>query len=289
VEIIESDRNGSFPLVILGPTGGSSAVNLINRFCHSNADIEKFVATIIKKEKELIGPDKIIAEIVHLPESRIGNILYRPALREYEIPYLAKESVEKDFRIPITDLFISTKDGKNIILKSRRLDREIIPRLSTAHNFFTPKSLPIYHFLCSIQTYEFKGGVSFSWGATLESSNFFFPRVQYKNVIFSLARWKFKEKHFGDLPKKGSNDFSSQIEDFRKKYGLPSCVSLIKGDNKLTIDFASYQSAELFVDEVKKSEFELEEVIEFNKSPLITDENKNVYKNEIVFGFYKKL
>jgi hypothetical protein len=55
------------------------------------------------KEKKY-HPDKILAEIVHIPESRTGNILRRPILRDYEIAYLSNSGVSRDYTLDINDL-----------------------------------------------------------------------------------------------------------------------------------------------------------------------------------------
>src|SRR5690606_15144327 len=61
--------------------GGSSAIYLLGRFGSGNKQIGDLVNDIAKSEQEK-NPKAILAEIVHLPESRTGNILMRPIFRE---------------------------------------------------------------------------------------------------------------------------------------------------------------------------------------------------------------
>lgn len=64
-------------MIYLRSTGGSSATNLLGRFAHTDQQIYNLVSSIAEREQEL-NPTVIIAEIVHLPENRTGNILQRP-------------------------------------------------------------------------------------------------------------------------------------------------------------------------------------------------------------------
>ncbi|MCL2042327.1 MAG: lantibiotic dehydratase family protein [Bacteroidales bacterium] len=181
---IFSNKAGE-PLVYVHGSGGSSAANMLGRFCHVNQELENYVKEITDFEQAQ-NLDVVYAEIVHLPESRTGNILLRPVLRPYEIPYLSKSSVAEEFQIPLSDLYVSV-NGKNVFLRSKRLNKRVVPRLSTAHNF-SFNSMPVYHFLCDMQTQGLRGGIGFSWGS-LANEYEFLPRATYKNVVLSLAKW----------------------------------------------------------------------------------------------------
>jgi hypothetical protein len=284
IEVVQPEASSAPPIIILRLVGGSSAANLIGRFAHINPDIRRHVEMIIEQENQIIGPNKIIAEIVHLPKSRVGNVLFRPVLRKYEIPYLAKESVTGEFAIPITDLMISVKGGKTLHLRSRKLNKEIVPRLTTAHNF-SRDSLPIYHFLSALQATGTKSDISFRWGSYFESVSFL-PRVVYKNIIFSLATWKFKKRDLLNLPKIGSSDFVGSVASFKRKNNLPDLVSLVSDDNKLLIDLNDRESQILLFNEIKDQDFILEEFIDYSKTSLIKRQGDS-FRNEILLGFYK--
>ena len=100
------------------------------------------------RAEEALRPDAVFAEIVHLNEGRIGNILCRPVLRAHEIVYLGVSGAPADHQIHIDDLVVGVRGGR-IVLWSRRLDSEVVPRLTTAHNFRL-RSLAVYRFLCAL-------------------------------------------------------------------------------------------------------------------------------------------
>jgi hypothetical protein len=83
-----------------------SAAKLLAVFC-KNAAIHNLTKRSLKRKN--ISSDKILAEIVHIPESRTGNILRRPILRDYEIAYLSNSGVSRDYTLDINDLMVSIK------------------------------------------------------------------------------------------------------------------------------------------------------------------------------------
>src|SRR5205807_7013034 len=102
------------------------------RFCHAGDQLCQLVRAHLAAE-EAVHPDRVFAEVVHLPEGRVGNILSRPVLRSYEIPYLGRSGAPPSRQLSLSDLLVSVQ-GERIVLRSRRLGREVIPRLTTAPN-----------------------------------------------------------------------------------------------------------------------------------------------------------
>jgi lantibiotic biosynthesis protein len=258
---------------------GASATSLLGRFSHLDTSILDLCDDIVAIENALHS-DSIIAEIVHLPHARTGNVLYRNFRRKYEIPYLANASVDQEYQIAIDDLCVSVKNGK-VVLRSKRWNKEIIPRLSNAHNY-GHNSLPIYHFLCDVQNQE-STGFGFSWGG-LQSEFDFLPRLSYKEVILSKATWNLHKTDIDAIVATDENKVISTIRDFRTKRNIPDMVCLIDGDNEVIINFTNDWSCIVFQSMLKgKKMVQLTEFL-FNENSITQK-----YCNEIIVSVHQNL
>lgn len=189
----EAMNDGDFQLYLRG-AGGPSGARLLGRFCHPEDRLRSRVEGHLRQE-EALQPDAVFAEIAHLPEGRVGNVLCRPVLRDYEIPFLGRSGADPSRQIPITDLDVSVS-GQTIELRSRRLGRRVIPRLTNAHNF-SARSLGIYRFLCSLQHQGVRPGLGWAWGAL--DGLAFLPRVTFGRVLLSRATWRVEPREVEDL------------------------------------------------------------------------------------------
>lgn len=235
--------------VFLQSAGGSSANQLVGRFCYADENIEQLCKDVAAHEQEVFG-DAIRAEIVHITESRLGNILQRPVLSQYEIPYMAQSVLPTEFQIPISDLIISVRNNQ-VLLRSKRLNKRVIPVLSSAHNF-SSNSLTVYHFLCSLQLQNIQSFVSFSWGAIRDKAEFL-PRVTYKDVILSPATWQFRKKRYKNVvDAKTEEDLLVLINQFRTENNMPRFVSIADGDNELVLDLENALCLKVLKEELKK-------------------------------------
>ena len=265
--------------------GGSSAANLLGRFCHSDSAINTYVNDIVTIEKQC-NPDALLAEIVHLPESRVGNILMRPALREYEIPYLAKSILPTEKQLPIEDLMLSIKRGK-LILRSKKYNKEVLPRLTNAHNY-SSGALPIYQFLANMQSQGKRAGINFNWGPYGDSFSFL-PRVVYKGVILSPKTWNLKEKDIKELQEsqKEATQFQTALDRFIDEKKLHQYVLLEEGDNELLVNFKNHTSVKMLLSTVKRNKkFKLIEFLHIDSNnPEVSD---TYFTNQVVLSFYNE-
>jgi thiopeptide-type bacteriocin biosynthesis protein len=238
-------NQGRFQVLIDGVSGPSGA-RLLGRFCHADPALRQQVEQHLRAE-EALRPDAIFAEIIHLPEGRIGNILCRPVLRGHEIAYLGRSGACAERQLPIADLLVSVEDGR-IVLRSERLGREVIPRLTSAHNY-AYRSLGVYRFLCALQNQGVAAGLGWDWGA-LEGAAFL-PRVSNGRLVLARARWRVEHDELRTLGAvRGAARFHA-AQEWRARRRLPRWVVLADGDNELPIDLDNALSVESFVDLVK--------------------------------------
>ena len=283
-EILQDNEQGcSF---YIKSAGGMSAAALLGRFCHLDELILNHTLAITEKEAQMY-PDVIFAEIVHLPESRIGNILLRPVLRPHEIPYLAKAGVSDEFVIRPDDLYVSVQNN-SIRLSSKRLNKEIVPRMSTAHNYSGQNPMPVYHFLCDMQHQSGRTGLWFRWHEAAQHLDYL-PRVVYKNCILSQARWTVRgneTKSFSEI--KDDNELLLKIKEWKDGRNIPDSVVLADGDNELYVDMKNTLSIRSWLSVVKKRpSFQLEEFL-FNPETAIVHGPEGVFTNEFIFAFYRE-
>jgi lantibiotic biosynthesis protein len=215
-QLINSESNQLY----IEQVGGVSATNLIGRFTTLNNDVYNIAKDITAKEAEN-NPEVIYAGIVHLPDDRMGNILFRRRLTKYEIPFLGKPTLGNDFEIPVEDLYISVRNDK-IVLRSNSMNTVIVPRLLSAYNY-NKSSLPVFHFLCHLQSQNYHTDLGFNWGAGAHFSKFR-PRVTYKQHILHPATWQFKKADVQHLHK-STDLLEIAFGDFRKKWKIPASLN----------------------------------------------------------------
>ena len=255
----------------------------------SNKLRERVSQHLLKRESSVatvataisLNPDKILAEIVHLPESRTGNILKRPHLRCYEIPYIAKSTLPLLNQLKISDLVVSVSNNR-VILKSKRLQKEVLPRLTNAHNY-SPKALPIYHFLCDLEYQNKRRYIVFTWPKMAYKFPFL-PRVIYKDIILSKAKWIISKETIQKIITQPSDEnLLDWITEWRKKYYVTEYVQLIQGDNALLIKLTHLESVRLFVNMIKnKNNVILEEFLHLLK------DDSELFVNECIITFYNE-
>ena len=279
--IIETFKNDQIALVT---AGNVSAAKILGRFCNGNPEIYNLTKQIIQKENEY-HDDKILAEIVHIPESRTGNILKRPPLRKHEISYLCKSGVLKESNLELEDLYVSVKSNR-IVLRSKKYNREILPCMSNAHNF-TNNSLPIYHFLCELEIQDTKPIFSFNWGV-LDLHYNYFPRVIYKGIILCKAKWKIKKEEIASFYKLDQNVMKDLFFKWRSQRNIPRFVNWLNYDNTLLFDLESSIAIELFLKSIKqKEEFFLEEFL-FTEKSIVKNNTGDDFSNQIILSYYKE-
>lgn len=280
VEILFKDKE---ELIAIESSGNYSAAKLIGRFCNGEEAIHNLAKEIIQKEAAL-NANQILAEIVHIPQSRTGNVLRRPCLREYEIPYLANSILPVANQITIEDLYISIKNDA-VILKSKSLHKEIIPCLSNAHNY-SYNSVPIYHFLSDLQGQSVNPIPSFSWGI-LESHHNYFPRVLYSGVILSKAKWIIQYNEIEKIIK--STTMFADFKTWKTTKKFPQFVNLVSGDNTLLLDLNQEICVTLLLKSIKpNSKIILEEFL-FEDNSVVKDANSNSFANQFILSFHKTI
>jgi thiopeptide-type bacteriocin biosynthesis protein len=266
--------------VLVENVHASGAVYL-GRFCHGDARLEAAVRDYLRAE-EALRPDAVFAEIVHLPQGRHGNVICRPALRQHDLVFLGQSGVPEAERIEIADLWVSVEQGR-VMLRSKRLGKEVIPRLTNAYN--TLHGLGIYRFLAAMQ-HQGRFGVGFRWGPFAGADHL--PRVVYGRSVLSLAYWNV---HASRLEEWGAAEGAARFEAvqrFRRQANLPRWVCLKDGDNLLPIDLDNVLCIETLVQLTRnRASIVLEEIYP-GLDGLCVEGRDGRYVHEVVVPFLRQ-
>ena len=237
---------------------GPSAAGMLGRFAYGDSQLHNLTLHITQEEQRL-NEGVIFAEIIHLPDNRTGNVILHPAFREYEIPYLAQSSLPAEQQIPIQDLYLRVVD-QQLQLFSKKLDKQIIPRLSNMHNYAL-HALPIYHFLCDLQKQGLHTAYLFEW-KTQPFRFTFLPRVRYKNIVLSVAQWQLEQADISALQQSTMAALPAAVQRFREQWQLPQLLVLADGDHELLIDLDNLYTVQAWLRTVKqRTAFTLKEFL----------------------------
>ncbi len=245
------------PNVLQGSTSGapcfilqsvSSGAGLFGRFCRSDAELERHVKALLRSE-EALQPDAIFAELVHLPDDRVGNVVCRPALRAKDLPCLGHSGLQRAEQIRIADLTI-TVEGERIVLRSRELGREVLPRLTCAHNVAAPNA-SVYRFLAALTKQDGVSGLAFGWGPFAAAR--FLPRVVFGNVVLSAASWRIDKPAIAAWLRLTTEERQREIGAWRAREAIPRWVQVGRGDNLLSLDLDNPWCVDALADDLHRS------------------------------------
>jgi len=232
--------------ILLQSAGGLHANTLLSRFAYMNDGIKSLCKSIADFEKQ-ISDEVIYAEIVWIPDGKEANITRKITYSDYEIPIYYKSSLSVKNQILLSDILVCIENNE-VILKSKRFKKKIIPRLSSAHNFLASNN-SIYRFLSSLQS---QNSLSLSiLPDFLNSKKRFFPRITYKNIILHPCCWILQESDIVLI--KNSKTPQEDLKKFFKKWKVNHCILLCQGDNELFLDISNDSYLIILLDEICKN------------------------------------
>lgn len=241
------DRGATSPRVVLQSVTGPSGAKMSGRFCHADAALHRHILDHLAAE-ESHRPEALYCEIVHLPEGRLGNVICRPVFRAYEIVYLGRSGAPVDHQITVDDIVVSLQDDR-IMLRSKSLGRELIPRLTTAHNTEF-KAMSVYGFLAAVQSQGCAGALSWQWEHLQHLP--YLPRVRVGRVVLSRRTWRLTRPEIESACRGTEAERFRAVQQLRRDKKFPRHVGLVEWDNILPIDLDNCVSIEVFTDTVAK-------------------------------------
>jgi thiopeptide-type bacteriocin biosynthesis protein len=269
--------------VYLDHAGGPSGARLLGRFCHADERIRAGVEEHLAAE-ESHAPGALFAEVVHLPGGRVGNVLSRPVLRAREIPFLGVSGAPREHQIPASDLLV-TVNGDRVRLRSKSLGPEILPRLSTAHNF-SRESLGVYRFLGALQGQGRARSVEWTWGPMAAAP--FLPRVTSGRLVLCRAQWRLLKADLEPLTSVTGAARYRAAQDWRRERNMPRHLVLADGDNELLVDFLNPLSLDAGVELLKsRDEVTLTEVFP-SSDELCAESPEGRFFHELLVPFVRR-
>jgi thiopeptide-type bacteriocin biosynthesis protein len=226
----EALDSGDYRALLKGMLGPSAA-RMLGRFCHGDPVLLAELRRHLRAE-EALRPEAVFAEIAHLPSGRMGNVLARPLLRAYELPYLGRSGAPPERWIPLQDLQVGLV-GDRVALWSTALEREVLPRLSSAANIHRRPS-PLYQFLAALQNQDAQTWCGFKWGRLEQESSL--PRVTHGRFVLARAQWRIGAAGMrlvaaAQTPQARFRAF----QQLRRERGWPAQMLLGDGDHELPV------------------------------------------------------
>ena len=216
-------------LSVISPPG-----RLVARFGHTQDNIRQMLHRWAVREQEQVG-DAIMAEVVHMPQPRIGNVLSRPAFHEWEVPVMTRGSKGSDRTIPVHDLLIAPVNGR-LILWSQGLQREVVPRQTTAHGVWYGKHANAYRLLSDLASQGITGAVGWRWRHQVIRKQL--PRIRIGNCVLARRQWFLTQDEVRALFRAITDGRAEDLLSLWRAHGLPDSGALAYFDRELAFSRA---------------------------------------------------
>lgn len=273
---------GQYTLVVNPLTATRQAGTLFGRFLYlfDSAQREQ-LRKLIKQEEELY-PDVLFVEAGFSPShARVTNIAFHENVREFQLQM--HFHAPSDQTLDLEDIYVGSRKNR-LYLYSKKLKKELHVVLSSAIN----KQLapPVLRFLLEISQQRFTAFNPSIWRQN--AANVFLPRVSYKNIILSPARWLLNSLDLQLTEKSSAKETEKAIREAFIYFKIPDEVYLTHLDNRLLINWKNPDHFSLILQHfARKKEILLFEFIARAHESLVRSE-KGGHATEFVVPCVKK-
>jgi lantibiotic biosynthesis protein len=272
--------NGNYTLVMNPVVASTQAGSTFGRFLHLWDDSTKERLRHLLKKEESLFPDAAFVE-VSFPtlRPRTLNVCFHPSVRDLQLNLQYQNPTETN--LELDDIFVGTRE-ESLYLYSKKLGKEIKLTLGTAVN--PDVAPPLVKLMLEISEKNFS---HFSPCILLDFLKVLHtPRIRYKNIIMSPARWFFDY----DILKIEKNIESQALEKILKAVfeakKLPQFLLLTEFDNRLLVNRHNPDEFKIIVDHfIAKGEIIFYETLSGN--PLIQSE-KGSHISEFVVPLVRR-
>ncbi len=263
---------------VINQIGGCTANALLGRFTLANQHIEKQARQLAALEKEA-NPDVLFFDLAYQAEQRVDNVNRRKMLYDYELPILTWPASAQP--LDLNDILVSVC-GQEIVLRSKRLNKRLIPRIPSAYNY-SRSDLSAYRLLCDLQYQGLYGNLNF------KLQDFFphldhYPRVSFKDIILSPASWLVPASFFKE---KQLTTALRQLKDWLAANQIDTIFKAGTSDNILCFDPANEQDLQVFIlygKQCCEQELYIYEGL-IDHTSLVCDESEKPYLPQFIASF----
>lgn len=251
--------------------GGATATALAGRFTLANAEITQYARELAVIEQDA-NPNILFFDIAYTCESDVDNVNRRAHIYDYQLSIFNFDTSSH----PITadDILISLK-GDQLILRSGKLNKRLVPRLASAYNH-SRSDLPVFRLLCDLQFQGLTSNLQVRIEDLFPDCSYY-PRIQYRNIVLSPQKWRINREA---MPWETPED----LKDYLEQQKITRCIRSGVGDQVLYFDTADPSDIRaLYHYSKQKTTVLLEE--SFTTSPgLVIDQQDRSYSAQFLIS-----
>jgi thiopeptide-type bacteriocin biosynthesis protein len=247
---IAIDQNMNGYQIYAGKLGGPDATIPLGRFASGDERLTELIQAWQSHDNEHFA-SHIDAEIIHLAGGNLAGIVGRPRFREFEIAYMGVGQAEPHKTLTIDDLLVSVQ-GQNAVIYSRSHQAVVRPHLTCAHAAHHPELPAAYRFLFAVALQNIDIVLTWKWGPL--DALAFLPRVQYRNIVLSLAQWRLSKVDLNEVVRAPARLQHEAISILRSRFHLPRFVAIVSNDDELAFDLENPEMGDAFASLARRAE-----------------------------------
>lgn len=256
--------------------GGATSNALTGRFTMANEAVEDYTKSIARIEQEA-NPDVLFFDVAYMVETNVDNVNRRKLIYDHQLAILNFDTSAAP--LTLNDIQLAVR-GNDVILRSKRLNKRLVPRLASAYNY-SRSDLSVFRLLCDLQYQGLQSNLSLPLDTIFPDLDYY-PRLQYQNIVLSNNKWKIQKDKLLGVDKKFLS--VTNCREYLKAVGVSSYFKTGVSDQTLCFALHSDEDLTAFLQYMQKQSNIYVEEVTFPQQSTVVDENEKPYIAQFILS-----